>query len=42
MIDPPKFWEIIYILSEVFVIILYLFCTEYGDGVHPSALNTKF
>ena len=39
MIDGPRISEIIYILSEVIVIICYLLFTEYSDGVHPGAVS---
>ena len=40
MIDSHRAFEIVYILSEIIVIILYLTCTEYDAGVHPSAAST--
>lgn len=30
-----------FLVSEIIVIVLYGFCTEYGDGVHPAAASTK-
>jgi ammonium transporter Rh len=30
-------FEFVFILSEILLIIAYLFCTEYGSGVHPAA-----
>ena len=40
MKDSHRAFEIIYILGEVIVIILYLLCTEYTEGVHPGATST--
>ena len=33
-------FESLYLISEVLIIILYLTCTEYSDGVHPGATST--
>jgi len=32
--------ELTFIITEIIVIILYSFCTEYSDGVHPAATST--
>ena len=40
MKDPHRGFEILYIISEIVVIILYLVFTEYSDGVHPGAIST--
>ena len=30
-------WDLLFIFSEIILIIVYAFCTEYGYGVHPAA-----
>ena len=40
MKDPHRAFESLYLISQIIVIILYLTCTEYSDGVHPSATST--
>ena len=40
MKDPHRAFESIYLLSQIVIIILFMFCTEYSDGVHPSAVST--
>lgn len=40
MKDSNRFFELVYLIAEVIVIILYLTCTEYTDGVHPGATST--
>jgi len=32
--------ELSFIITEIIVIFLYAFCTEYGEGVHPAATST--
>jgi len=29
-------WDLMFIFSEIILIIIYAFCTEYGEGVHPA------
>lgn len=29
-------WDLLFIFSEIILIIVYAFCTEYGEGVHPA------
>jgi hypothetical protein len=41
MKDSHRAFEIIFLVAEVIVILLYLTCTEYGEGVHPGALSTN-
>ena len=36
-----KLLESVFLFSEVIIIILYLTCTEYGEGVHPGAASTQ-
>jgi len=33
-------FELIFIVSQIIIIILYSFCTEYGEGVHPAFTTT--
>lgn len=33
-------FESVFLITEAFVIILYIFCTEFGDGVHPASTIT--
>lgn len=40
MKDPHRAFETLFIISEIIVIILYLTCTEYSEGVHPSTVST--
>lgn len=40
MKDSHRAFEGIFLASEVVVIILYMLCTEYSDGVHPSTITT--
>ena len=35
-----KWGDLFFIISEVIIILLYAFCTEYGEGVHPAAGST--
>ena len=35
-----RLFELVFLVSEVIVIVLYLLFTEYSDGVHPSAPAT--
>jgi len=41
MKDSHKCFETVFIASEVVLVILYIFCTEYTDGVHPGATTTR-
>jgi len=34
--NPHRVFELIFIVSQIIIIILYSFCTEYGEGVHPA------
>ena len=36
MKDPHRAFETVFILSEIVLIVLFLFLTEYGEGVHPG------
>jgi hypothetical protein len=38
---PSRLFDGLFIVSQVILIILYAFCTNYGDGVHPSATNAE-
>ena len=37
MKNPHKFFEIIYILGQAILIVLYAFVTEYKVGVRPDS-----
>ena len=37
--NPHRVFELVFILSEVILIILYGFCTTYGEGVHPAVIR---
>ena len=39
--NPNRIFEIIFILSQVVIGVLYALCTEYGEGVHPAFTNTN-
>lgn len=41
MKDPHRAFETVFILSEVIMAVLYLFFTEYSEGVHPSFDNRE-
>ena len=41
MKDPHRAFESIYLISEIIIIVLYMLCTEYSEGVHPSATSTQ-
>jgi len=38
--ETSRFFELLYLLGEVVVVVLYLLFTEYGTGVHPAASST--
>ena len=40
MKDSHRVFETVYLISQIILIVLYLTCTEYGEGVHPSAIST--
>lgn len=37
--NPNRFFELLFIFSEVIIMILYGLCTEYGEFVNPEALD---
>lgn len=41
MKEPHRAFETVFIISQIIVIILFAFCTEYGEGVHPAASSTE-
>lgn len=40
MYKTSRFGEIVYLVSEIIVIVLYYLFTEYADGMHPGAFST--
>jgi len=38
--ETSRFFELLYLLAELVVIVLYLLVTQYGEGVHPAASST--
>ena len=39
--DKGTWFDSLFILSEIIMIVLYATCTEYGEGVHPAAQTTN-
>jgi hypothetical protein len=39
--DKGSWFDSLFILSEIIMIVLYATCTEYGEGVHPAAQTTN-
>jgi len=39
--ETSRFFELLYLVGELVVIVLYLLVTEYGEGVHPAASSTQ-
>merc|ERR1719400_2390140 len=38
--ESSRFFELLYLVGELVVIVMYLLGTEYGTGVHPAASST--
>ena len=38
--EPHRVFELIFLVSQIIIIVLYGFCTEYGEGVHPAFAAT--
>lgn len=34
--NPNRVFELIFIVSQIIIGVLYSVCTEYGEGVHPA------
>ena len=34
--NPNRVFELVFIVSQIIIGVLYSFCTEYGAGVHPA------
>lgn len=34
--NPHRVFELLFLISQIIIIILYALCTDYGDGVHPA------
>lgn len=34
--NPLRVFELVFIISEIIIIVLYGLCTKYGEGVHPA------
>ena len=34
--NPNRCFEVIFLVSQVVIGVLYALCTEYGEGVHPA------
>ena len=41
MKDGHRAMETVFIFSEVIIMILFIFCTEYGDNVHPDTVVSE-
>jgi len=39
MYITSRFAEIVFLISEVIVVVLYATCTEYGEGMHPKSFK---
>ena len=39
MYTTSRVSEIVFLLSEVIVVVLYATCTEYGEGMHPKSFK---
>ena len=37
--ETHRIYELIFILSQVILIVLFGFCTTYGEGVHPAVIR---
>jgi len=40
MKDPHRIWEALFLVSQLVVIVIYLVCTEYGEGMSPSSFRS--
>jgi len=41
MYTTSRVSEIVFLLSEVIVVVLYATCTEYGEGMHPKSFGNE-
>ena len=37
--NPNRIFELVFIISQIILIIIYGFCTTYGEGVHPAVVR---